>query len=324
MLRSPLALALAAAAAAGCRPTLEPPRPSVDVEVGYVTTRERTGTSDPRRFYGPRVGEPERGRATVRLPHDPRRGERPTGPPVRRSTLVAIAPGEVPPAEGDELVFVHGHDVTFPDAARRGAQLAYDVGFEGRTSLFAWASGSTYGTDDVRAARSGEVLAGWLLERARHARVHVVAHSLGARVVVAGLVPLATTEPAPHFGELILVAPDVDADEFVERTGPRIAPLFDRVTVYASSNERALHHDFEAAALGDAENGVRVDARFETIDASAVDTSLLGHALDPHRRSVVTDIAALLAGGPRPERMEQRIGRATYWTLEGPPLGDGR
>ena len=196
--------ALTMATTAGCRPTLEPPRPSVDVEVGYVTTRERTGTSDPRRFYGLRAGEPERGSATVRLPHDPRRGARRTGPPIQRSTLVAVTPGEVPPAEGDELVFVHGHHVTFPDAARRAAQLAYDVGFERRTSLFAWATASTYGTDDVRASRSGEVLADWVTERARHARVHIVAHSLGARVVVAALVRLAAAESPPQLGELIL------------------------------------------------------------------------------------------------------------------------
>lgn len=289
--------------------------------MGYATTRERTGASDPARFYGPRVGELERGRATVRLPHDARRGARETGPPVRRSTLLAIAPGAPFGSDADEiLVFVHGLDTSFADAARRAGQLAYDVSFEGRVAFFAWPSAGTYGGDEVRVLRASAALRTWLLELAARARVHLCAHSLGVRAVAAVLQSLALEETPPALGHVLLVAPDIAAEEFVADVAPRIAPFVERVTVYASANERALHHDLDALALGDAEDGVPLSEHFDTVDASAVDTSLLGHAFDDTRRSVVTDMAAVLAGR-RPEgRLAQRVGDATYWTLEGPPL----
>ncbi|MCB9597403.1 MAG: alpha/beta hydrolase [Sandaracinaceae bacterium] len=306
----------------GCRGEPAESRPSVDVEVGYATTREATGTTDPHRFFGPRVGELVHGTATVRLPHDPRRGARETGPAVRRSTLVAISPDAAPVTSEEVLVFVHGLDVSFEVAARCAAQLAYDLDYEGRVAFFAWPTSGTYGGDEVRALRSAGALRAWLTELAARARVHVLARSLGARAVTAALRALALEDAPPHFGEVILVTPDVAVDDFIEEIAPAIAPLTDRITVYASANDRSLHYDLEAEALGDTENGVPLDEHFETIDASAVDTSLLGHARGDGRRSVTQDIAALLAGAPRTTRIEQRIGRVTYWTLEGPPMAE--
>ncbi|MFX7906697.1 alpha/beta hydrolase, partial [Acinetobacter baumannii] len=40
----------------------------------------------------------------------------------------------------DVLVFVHGYNVSFEDAARRAGQLAVDLKFGGRTLLYSWAS----------------------------------------------------------------------------------------------------------------------------------------------------------------------------------------
>lgn len=294
------------------------------VEVGYATTRERTGASDPARFYGPRVGELERGTVTVRLPHDPRRGERATGARLHRSTLTAVSPGAAFAPEEEAVIFVHGLDVSFEDAARRAAWLAYDLDVEGRLGFFAWPSVGTYGGDEVRVLRAAASLRTWLVELAtEERRVHLIAHALGARAVTAALSALSLEETVPQLGELILVAPDLDADEFVRDVAPQIRPFVARITVYASANERALHHDLDEDALGDTALGVRLDPRFETIDASAVDTSLLGHAFDDSRRSVVSDIGALLAGRPR-ERLEQHLGDATYWTLEGPPMRGAR
>ena len=210
------------------------------------------------------------------------------------------------------------------DAARRAAWLAYDLEVEGRLGFFAWPSVGTYGGDEVRVLRAAASLRTWLVELASEGRrVPPIPHSLGARAVTAALSALALEETAPRLGELILVAPDVDADEFVRDVAPQIRPFVARITVYASANERALHHDLDEDALGDTAHGVRLDPRFETIDASAVDTSLLGHAFDGSRRSVVSDIDALLAGRSR-ERLEQHLGDATYWTLEGPPMGGPR
>jgi len=307
--------------ALGCQAELVPPRGSVEVAVPYATSRAPTGTTDPRRFYGPQPGPRALGVVRVRVPHDPRTGERETGEPVQRTTLTAVEPADALPLdEGAILVFVHGFSVSFPNAARQAAQLAYDVSLEGRVALFAWPSASLYGGDEVRVLRAAVVLREWLEELAeRDSPVHLIAHGMGARALATALRALARDEAPAHFGEVILVAPDIAADLFIDEMAAQIAPLAERVTVYASANERALHHDLEAEALGDTESGLPISPHFETIDASAVDTSLFGHALSPDRRSVVTDVAALLAGGPR-HRLEQHIGRATHWSLEGPPF----
>ena len=288
----------------------------------YATSRERTGTSDPRRFYGPRTGTRDVGVARVRLPHDPRMGERETGEPVQRSTLVAVEPGPPPSLEGqDVLVFVHGFNVSFPSAARRAARLAYDLDFEGRVAAFSWPSAATYGGDEVRVLRAAVVLREWLDELGERAdTVHIVAHAMGARAVVHALRALVIDETPSRFGEVVLVVPDIDADEFVDEIAPNIARFADRVTVYASANARVLHHDLEAEALGDTENGLALSEHFETVDASAVGTNLMGHIYGDERRSVVSDLANLLAGREREGLLEQRIGRTVYWTMEGPPI----
>ncbi len=312
---------ICALALVGCRPDLVAPRGSVEVVVPYATSRARTGTSDARRFYGPRIGSREVGVARVRVPHDPRRGARETGEAIQRTTLVAVEPGDLPSVEGRSIVvFVHGFGVSFANAARQAAQLAYDLGFEGRVALFAWPSSMTYGGDEVRVLRAAAVLHEWLDGLAGQAEmVHLVAHGMGARALAEALRGVARDENPARFGEVVLVAPDIDADLFVDEIAAEIEPIVRRITIYASANERALHHDLDAEALGDTESGLPISDRFETVDASAVDTSLFGHTLSSDRRSVVPDLGAVLSGESPGGRLEQRIGQATYWSLEGPP-----
>jgi len=287
--------------------------------VGYATTREPTGVSDPARFYGQDVGSLRQGVATVQVPHDARNGERETAEARQRATLIGVRPGAG--VHGDEaVVFVHGFDVRFRGAARRAAQLAYDLGLEDRMAFFSWPSLGTYGGDEVRVLHAANALKDWIVELAlQGTTVHLLAHSLGARAVVTALRALANEEAPPAFGHVVLVAPDVDADDFADEIAPAIAPLCERITVYASANERALHYDLDADAVGDTEEGVTLSEHFDTIDASAVNTSLLGHAHVDDRESVLTDIGALLRGEDRPWRLEQRIGQRRYWTLEPPP-----
>ena len=317
----------------GCTAEHVPPRPSVAVGVLYATSRARTGTTEPAtRFYGQRSGEREVGTAQVRVPHDPRMGPRETGEPLQRSMLESVSPRGTTGRDGqldrqldgrDVLVFVHGYDVSFAGAARRAAQLAYDLDFDGEVGFFAWPSSGIYGGDEVRVLRAAVLLREWLDELADRARtVHLIARGLGARAAVEALRALSQDQAPSHFGEVALVVPDLDADTFIQQTAAQIAPLADRITVYASSHDRALRYDLDAEALGDTENGIALSEHFETVDASAVHTSLFGHAFVGDRNSVVTDLAALFSGGPRDMRLEQRVGQAVYWTLEAPAYTD--
>jgi hypothetical protein len=66
--------------------------------------------------------------------------------------------GESAPASLDLLVFLHGYNVTFEQAARRAAQVAYDLRFPGIVVLFSWPSAGRphyYAADEDRAFTSG-------------------------------------------------------------------------------------------------------------------------------------------------------------------------
>ncbi len=59
-------------------------------------------------------------------------------------------------ASGDALVFIHGYRVRFEDAARRAAQLAYDLQFPGVPMLYSWPSearASRYAVDEDNARK---------------------------------------------------------------------------------------------------------------------------------------------------------------------------
>lgn len=304
-----------------CSPDVEPLRGTVDVSILYATTRGRTGDPSAERFYGGGRGGPEVGRAHVRVPHDPRMGDRELGEPARVATLASIEPlAQISSDAPAALVFVPGFDVSFEGGARRAAQLGYDLEFEGQVVLFSWASLGGYGGDEVEVLRSAPQLRD-LIERLHEqvGTVHVVAHGMGVRAIATALNSLELDHSAVHIGELALVAPDVDLREFIDRIAPAIGGRVERLTVYVSSGERALAHDYDGSLLGDTDNGVPLGDQFETVDASAVDTSLLGHAYWGDRRSVVTDLRGLLSDRDRDALMEQHIGRATYYVIEAPP-----
>ena len=49
--------------------------------------------------------------------------------------------------KGEVLVFLHGHSVTFGEALRQTAQLAFDLVFEGAPILYSWPATEDYVRD---------------------------------------------------------------------------------------------------------------------------------------------------------------------------------
>ena len=100
----------------------------------------------------------------------------------------------------------------------------------------------------------------------------------------------------PFFNELFLTAPDVDADVF-RNLAHRILSKARRVTMYASSNDRALRisNRFNGAPrAGDTSSDIVIVDGMDTIDASTVDTSLVGHFYYGENRSILSDIYSVL------------------------------
>jgi esterase/lipase superfamily enzyme len=89
----------------------------------------------------------------------------------------------------DAFVFVHGYNVSFEDAARRTGQMAFDLNFIGAPIFYSWPSNGTvaaYLQDETNVAWSAphfRTFLALLSERSGAERIHVIAHSMGNRLV---------------------------------------------------------------------------------------------------------------------------------------------
>jgi esterase/lipase superfamily enzyme len=200
------------------------------------------------------------------------------------------------------FVFIHGYNVPFDDALRRTAQIAYDLKYPGAPMLFSWPSFGEpleYPSDAQNAAWAVPDLENFLLEVAANSgatQIDLIAHSMGNQALIAALQEITTKNQTVQFREIVLAAPDIDADIFT-RAAPPIMSKATRVTLYASSNDQALKvskkfNGFVRA--GDSGKEIVVLPGMDTIDASSVDTSLLGHSYYGNNRSVLVDIDNLL------------------------------
>jgi len=120
------------------------------------------------------------------------------------------------------FVFVHGFNVTFEDAARRTAQIAYDLKFDDAPIFFSWPSQGglfKYTIDETNVMWTvphlREFLTG-VAERTGARRIHLVAHSMGNRALTSALRDLSflPEDRRPRFNEVVLTAPDIDAEVF--------------------------------------------------------------------------------------------------------------
>jgi len=199
------------------------------------------------------------------------------------------------------LVFVHGYNVAFNDAARRTAQIAYDLEFEGAPVFFSWPSQKSllgYTVDENNVAWATPHLKQFLLDIARKSEatsIHLIAHSMGNRALTGALRELALEfrEDARMFNQVVLAAPDVDAGIFLRDIAPQITRTAQRVTLYASSNDRALKaskriHGYPRA--GESGSLLLIAPGIETIDVSALDTSFLGHSYYGDSNSIIADM----------------------------------
>lgn len=220
-------------------------------------------------------------------------------------------------AGGEVFVFVHGYNNTFEDAARRAAQIAHDLKFAGAPVMYSWPSQAKssldgYRTDGQMAGWSEEHLIDFVSMVARDSgarRVHLIAHSMGNRIVSGALrrlVEQCNSGRIPRFNEVILSAPDVDADYFKTAIAPRIIHSADRITIYSSSRDYALKmssffNPMARKRLGEAGDELTVFpnyANIDVIDATEVETDLfsLNHSYHADSPTILSDMQLLMQG----------------------------
>lgn len=232
------------------------------------------------------------------------------------------------------LVFVHGYNVSFADAARRTAQMAEDLKYPGAAVFYSWPSQANwyhYRLDERNVELSVTPLKEFLLDVAKRSEattINLVAHSMGNRALTNALkeIDVVTGNHGKLFNQVILAAPDIDARVFRDQIAPAIVTKAEHITLYASSKDLALlaSQQFNRgdARAGDAGSGLVVVPGVETIDASAGDCSLLGHCYYGSSVSVLRDIASLLQNQPaqaRPFLEPVPYNGMTYW-LFAPPV----
>ena len=233
------------------------------------------------------------------------------------------------------LVFIHGYNTSFPDAALRAGQLAFDLKFAGATVLFSWPSRAVtleYSADEQAAEYSYFDMKTVLVSIATIAPgtpVYVIAHSMGNRVFAHGFKGLIDEAPGSRraFRQIVLAAPDIDAQVFTRDIGPAILGKGPRVTLYASSNDKALmaSRSFHGGyrRLGESGANLVVMRDLDTVDASTVSTEFLGHSYFGDSGTVLSDLKYVIRKSLSPEERErfslERVKTAVvglYWRFK--------
>jgi esterase/lipase superfamily enzyme len=211
---------------------------------------------------------------------------------------------------------------------RRTAQIAYDLKFEGPAIAYSWPSQEgllSYTIDENNVDWTVPHLKDFLQDVVKQSgakSVHLVAHSMGNRALTSALreMVLEQKSACPKFDEVVLTAPDVDADKFRRDLAPAIITVAQRVTLYASSNDEALIasrevHGYRRA--GESGAAMTIVPGVDTVDVSDVDTSFIGHSYYGSNSTVLADLFELLQGSKPPDQRKwlraMQLGLSKYW-----------
>ena len=199
------------------------------------------------------------------------------------------------------LVFVHGYNVSFEDAARRTAQMAFDLKFPGVPVFYSWPSQANwygYRSDSENIKNSVDQIKFFLSEiaaRSEATSINLVAHSMGNVGLTSALAKMSDAK----FNQIVLAAPDIDAETFKHEIAPKIVTRGNRVTLYTSKTDLALiasKYFNHGPRAGDSGSELVLVPGIQTIDATAVDSSLLGHSYYGSNVNVLYDLGQLLSG----------------------------
>lgn len=236
--------------------------------------------------------------------------------------------------KGGLLLFVHGYNNTFIEAAQRAAQLAYDLAFPGPTVLFSWPSDGdvlAYIRDEEKAKTAWRQMADVLDHLARlgpGVPVYVVAHSMGNRILTQGLAELLRRRPGADlsFRQVVLASPDIGEEEFRQRWAFELnSANSPRFTLYASNQDLPvalsawLHGE---PRLGSGGADIAVLPPLHSIDASAITKEWFGlsHSYFGDNSTVMSDLFLVIHQGlepsQRPRLAKVKGRRGEYWEFK--------
>lgn len=239
--------------------------------------------------------------------------------------IVGQAIGAQNATSRDCLIYVHGFNVSFDEAARRAAQIHIDLQFQGATLFYSWPSRGqvqAYFSDRNEIVVSKGLLTSFIREvhsRLNVDRLHIIAHSMGADATAQAILDL--DPQAKILDQIVLAAPDIDAVYF-QSILPRLNERSSGTTLYCSKNDWALlasRRFNDSVRAGDSSLGPLVVEGLDTIDASYMDTEMLGHSYYGNCLPLLEDLQQLIkqASPPRMRKLEEVVlGPAkAYWVF---------
>ena len=228
----------------------------------------------------------------------------------------------------DAFVFVHGYNVSFEDAARRAGQIAYDLEFVCTPIFYSWPSNGLiqrYVRDETEITWTAPHFRRFmelLIHQNITSRIHIIAHSMGNRAVCESLSILsANPDIEMKFAHLVLAAPDIDAQTFEEQVAA-LQKTSGRITLYESSNDKALAASKQIHGHPRAGEPLLVIPGVDTIDASKINTDFLGHSYFSGPR-LLDDMHSLLFKNEPPNQrsglteLTNKVGTYYEFTAEG-------
>lgn len=211
------------------------------------------------------------------------------------------------------LLFIHGYNVNFVDAARRAGQLAYDLAFPGPTVFFSWPSEASvihYLNDGREAENSWQAAASVLGDMSNmlpNGPLYVVAHSMGNRVMLGGLIQFLEKFPFRRMAikAVVMAAPDIDQDSFNLNIATKVLNQGIPFTLYASRHDLALGaSEFLQGGirLGMGGKDILIKNGIDSVDASSVTKEFfaLNHSYFGDKTGVLSDLFGVIRLGLPP------------------------
>jgi len=231
--------------------------------------------------------------------------------------------------EKQALIFIHGFNTSFDDAAIRATQLSVDLNHSGVTAFFSWASQAkalSYLSDEATIQYTEKYLTKFLTDFATKSganRIHIVAHSMGNRALLEAVNRIQKENLNIKFGQIILAAPDVDADVF-EELAEAYSIVSEQTTLYVSDKDKAVSlskwiHAYNRVGFTPP---VAVVNRINTIKIEGnVNLLELGHGYFASHKALLSDIYQLinfnLDANNRDYLIPKRVDNINnYWKLK--------
>lgn len=232
---------------------------------------------------------------------------------------------------GEAFVFVHGCGVDFVEATRQTARIAHDLQFDGPPILYSWPSQGELAAclmDRTTLLQSQPHLINFLQSVSRESgatKVHLIAHGTGTQLVAGVLEQMSDRlrpDDPPRFHEVVLAAPDIDAENFRQKIASRITRVADRVTVYTSADDPELLlsaqlHGSHRLGQGGAELVMIPDVPgIDVVDVSSQNFQFLDPRTPHHENELLTDIRQVFDGAATTQRgLQPHPARQPAWRL---------